>query len=110
MSGMSDIIDQTYCYIWEFVVRDGSNAEFEKVYGADGDWVKLFRRSSGYVKTDLIRDQTNPKRYITIDHWRSRRDYCEFRTVFSAVFEELDKHCEDLTVQESKIGEFTKID
>ena len=35
MSGMSDIKDQTYCYIWEFVVKDGSNADFEKFYGAD---------------------------------------------------------------------------
>ena len=110
MSGMSDSNDNRYCYIWEYIVQDGSNAEFEKVYGADGDWVKLFRGSSGYVKTDLIRDQSNPQRYITIDHWRSCRDYSEFRTVFDAEYIELDKTCENLTVKESKLGEFTKID
>ncbi len=106
---MSDIKDQTYCYIWEFVVKDGSNAAFEKFYGADGDWAELFRRGSGYLKTDLIGDHSNSQRYFTIDHWRCREDYSEFRRDFDAAFEELDKHCEDLTVQELKIGEFTKI-
>jgi len=107
---MSDIRDQTYCYIWEFVVKDGLNADFEKFYGADGDWAELFRRGSGYLKTDLIRDQFNSQRYLTIDHWRCREDYSEFRRAFDSAFEQLDKHCEGLTVQESKIGEFTKID
>ncbi len=107
---MSDIKGQTYCYIWEFVVKDGSNAAFEKIYGADGDWAELFRRGSGYLKTDLIIDQSDSQRYFTIDHWRCREDYFEFRRDFVAAFEELDKRCEDLTVQESKIGEFTKID
>ncbi len=107
--GMGDIKNQTYCYIWEFVVKDSSNAEFEEAYGADGAWAELFRRGSGYLKTDLIRDQSNSQRYFTIDHWRSREGYSEFRRDFDAAFEELDKYCEDLTVQESKIGEFTKI-
>jgi heme-degrading monooxygenase HmoA len=86
MSGMSDIKDQTYCYIWEFVVKDGSNADFEKFYGADGDWAELFRRASGYLKTDLIRDQSSSQRYFTIDHWRGREDYSEFRRAFDAAF------------------------
>ncbi len=107
---MSDIEGQTYCYIWEFVVKDGSNAVFEMFYGPDGHWVELFRRGPGHLKTDLIRDRSNPQRYLTIDHWRRREDYCEFRRVFDADFEALDKHCEDLTVRETKIGEFTRID
>ncbi len=107
---MSDIEDRTSCYIWEFVVKDGSNAAFEKFYGADGDWAELFRRGSGYLRTDLIRDKYNSQRYFTIDHWRCREDYFKFRKVFNAAFEELDKHCDHLTVLESKIGEFTKID
>lgn len=107
--GMSESRDQTYCYIWEFVVKDGSNADFEEFYGADGAWVELFRRGSGYLKTDLVRDQSNSHRYFTIDHWRCHEDHSKFRRIFDAAFEELDKRCEDFTVQETKIGEFTKI-
>ncbi len=107
---MSDVKDQTYCYVWEFVVKDGSNPAFEKLYGPGGDWAELFRRGSGYLKTDLIRDQSDSQRYFTIDHWRSGEDYSEFRRVFDVAFDELDEICEDLTVQETKIGEFTKID
>ncbi len=106
---MNDIEDWTYCYIWEFTVKDGSNAAFERIYKADGDWAELFRRGSGYLKTELIGDRSDPQRYLTIDHWRRREDYAEFRRDFDAAFEELDNRCEDMTVRESKIGEFTKI-
>ena len=106
---MDDNKTQIYCYIWEFFVKDTSNADFEELYGTNGAWAKLFRHATGYLKTDLIRDQSNSQRYLTIDHWRCREDYLEFRRAFDTAFEELDKHCEGLTTQESKIGEFTKI-
>ena len=107
---MSEMKDQTYCYIWEFTVKDGSNAAFENYYGPNGEWAELFRRGLGYLKTDLLRDRTNSQRYLTIDHWQSRENYSRFRRDFDAAFEELDKRCEDLTVRESKIGEFTEIE
>lgn len=101
---------RAYCTIWEFIVKDGSNSEFEKCYAADGAWAALFQRGSGYLKTDLIKDQTDPQRYLTIDYWQTREDYSEFRSNFDAAYETLDKYCEHMTVQETKIGEFTKID
>jgi heme-degrading monooxygenase HmoA len=57
--------------IWEFTVRDGRVAEFEKLYSATGSWAALFRRSPGFVGTALLRDTQTPHRYVTIDRWDS---------------------------------------
>ena len=48
-----------YAYIWEYTVRPERVAEFEQAYGPDGEWVRLFRRAGGYVRTELHRDRAN---------------------------------------------------
>jgi Holliday junction DNA helicase RuvB len=42
--------------VWEFIVRDGKIAEFERSYSATGSWAKLFRGSPGYLGTTLLRE------------------------------------------------------
>ena len=61
-----------YVYAWEFRVRAETAATFEKLYGPQGDWVRLFRRAEGYVETLLLRDRADALRYVTIDRWRSQ--------------------------------------
>jgi len=58
--------------VWEYEVRAEHAAAFEALYGADGDWARLFRRAEGYVETRLYRDTARPTLYLTIDRWRSR--------------------------------------
>ncbi|WP_419904738.1 hypothetical protein [Kiloniella sp.] len=96
-----------YTYVWEFIVRDGVNAEFEKLYGPEGDWVKLFRLGTGYLKTELMRDQANPQRYLTLDYWQSYDQYLKFKREFGAEYASLDAKCEGLTCEEREIGEFS---
>jgi len=103
-NGQSD-----YVYIWDFVVSKSSVLEFEECYGPNGEWANLFRKHTGYLKTELIRGQTNPLRYITIDHWQSEKDFAEFQATFKVEYDELDRRYEALTVQETKIGTFTTI-
>lgn len=98
-----------YIYVWEFIVSESAVLKFEECYGPTGDWTKLFRKSTGYLKTELIRDKTDPLRYFTIDHWRSEKDYSQFLATFKAEYDELDRRCEVLTVQEVEIGTFTKV-
>lgn len=96
-----------YSYIWEYIVAADSIDEFEKLYGASGAWVELFRRADGYVRTELHRDRNHPGRYITVDYWASSKDHANFRTYFAREFEELDRFGENLTESESFLGEFT---
>jgi len=42
--------------LWEFLVKPGREKEFERIYGPEGDWARLFARAEGYVRSDLLRD------------------------------------------------------
>ena len=35
--------------MWQFDVKKGREKEFEKLYGADGDWTALNRRTRSYL-------------------------------------------------------------
>jgi len=86
-----------YTYIWQYYVKYDFISEFEKIYGATGAWVQLFKGANGYKGTELLRDYGNERRYMTIDSWISKSDYEAFRKQFAAEFAELDKICESLT-------------
>ncbi len=111
LAGMSEKSNSQadYIYVWAFIVSESSALEFEECYGPDGDWARLFRKSTGYLKTELFRDKTDPLRYLTIDHWQSEKDYSKFLATFKAEYGELDRRYEALTAQETKIGTFTKV-
>lgn len=79
---------------------------YERAYGPDGDWVRLFRRDPAYVRTALLHDRENPLRYVTVDHWQSRAAYLEFRTRFRAEFAAIDATCETFTRDERHVGDF----
>src|SRR5690606_40392536 len=95
-----------FVYIWEYSVDDDCIVSFKKIYGPDGDWVKLFRRAEGYVRTDLLSDQNNPNRFITIDVWKSKAHRDNFRREYSEEFEKLDQYAESYTRSEKPLGEF----
>jgi heme-degrading monooxygenase HmoA len=59
-----------------YTVAPDKRAEFEAVYGPDGEWAQFFRSGAGYVETTLAR--TAESEYLVTDHWRSRADYQRF--------------------------------
>ncbi len=55
-----------FAYIWEYRVKDDGISEFRRIYGLRGDWVELFSRSSGFVRTDLYQDVNNPNQFVGV--------------------------------------------
>jgi heme-degrading monooxygenase HmoA len=96
-----------YATLWEFVVDPERQPEFEKRYGVEGDWVRLFRRAGGYLGSELLRDRRDPARFLTIDRWRTREDFLAFRREHGAEYERLDRELEGLATRETPLGEFT---
>jgi len=94
-----------FAIVWEFLPRAGKRREFEKAYGPDGVWGRLFSRGEGFVRTELLRVGKS-LRYFTIDAWRSREAYERFRKNYVAEYGEIDAQCESLTESETKVGEF----
>jgi heme-degrading monooxygenase HmoA len=91
--------------LWEFEVKPGSEELFERTYGPDGEWAKLFRQDARYRGTRLLRDVGAARVYVTLDRWESRAAYEEFRQKFAAEYVELDWECEGMTGREEHLGE-----
>jgi hypothetical protein len=98
-----------YTYLWEFEVSTDLVADFELHYGKTGTWVRLFRLSPDYIDTLLLKDKTDPGRYLTIDRWRSEEALLAFKSEYYLQYAQLDKHCEGLTLSERSLGEFSEL-
>ena len=92
--------------VWEFRVRTDRRAEFERHYGPEGSWAKLFREDPAYIGTELLRDAAEADRYLTIDRWRARGAFEAFKKAHAAEYAALDRDCEQLTTTETKFGVF----
>lgn len=103
---MDDEIPIQYTYIWEYVVLPDRIDEFEELYGPQGAWSDLFRQSTSYVKTELHRDRSQLNRFITVDYWESYDAWLDWRALFEAQFDELDRRGEQLTAEEREVGRF----
>ncbi|HZQ25400.1 MAG TPA: antibiotic biosynthesis monooxygenase family protein [Terriglobales bacterium] len=95
-----------YLRLHEFLVKPGCEAEFERIYGSAGDWVKLFREAEGYEGTELLLDSARPRRYVTIDRWTSESAYNAFQSQFGKRYTSLDLACERLNELEKALGGF----
>lgn len=99
----------TYSYIWQFQVALDRVADFERHYAPGGSWTELFRLAPGYVGTDLLKDRTDPLRYVTIDTWESIEAYELFRGSFGTQYRALDEVCAGFTTSEVSVGEFRRV-
>ena len=96
-----------FIVIWQFEVAEENIAAFEAAYGPDGAWAELFRTSSEYHGTELLRDAYIPGAYLTIDRWSSEADYRAFRKDLDVAYEALDRQCDALVAREARIGAYT---
>ena len=96
-----------YVTIWEFVVREGAEAAFERLHGPAGAWEALFRRAPDFVGTELLASGDGSRRYLTIDRWTSARAYADFRAREAEAYDAMDAAGEALTEAERHVGGFT---
>jgi len=95
-----------YVIVWEFQVRQGKVAEFEKKYGPEGRWAHFFGGSNGYIRTELVKDVAVEGRFLTLDYWQTEEGFSRFKEQHLAEYERLDKEFEGLTERETRLGAF----
>ena len=98
-----------FSYIWEYFVREDNQSKFRKAYGKEGDWVQLFKKAKGYIKTDLYHDKTNTERFLTVDLWNSETDFHHFKKNYLKEYKNLDKQFEAFTKEENFLGNFNNL-
>lgn len=55
--------------VWQFETQEEGAAEFERFYGADGEWTKLSRKSRSFLGSSFLRDVAAPNRYLLVEYW-----------------------------------------
>lgn len=94
--------------IWQYEVRAGMEAAFEQLYGADGEWVALFREYEGFIATELLRGD-RPGVYLSIDRWQSEPHYDAFLAIARERYAGIDARGDALTLDERRIGRYTSL-
>ena len=90
--------------VWQYEVVEGREAEFERVYAADGAWARLFGCSEGFLGTELFRSLSEPRRYLTVDGFTSEGAFRRLLEQHAVSYAELDGHAEAMTVSEREIA------
>ena len=95
-----------YVRIWEFRAKPGLEQEFERIYGPEGDWAQLFRKSASFLRTELNCDLEQKGRYVTVDYFVSEAAFAAFLKEFRGEYDALDRRCEAVRASEGSIGSF----
>ena len=96
-----------FVVVWQFEIAEEKVTAFEAAYGPEGAWAGLFRNSTDYLGTELLRDAYIPGTYLTIDRWASEEAFRAFRKEHDADYEKLDRASDSLTSRETRIGAYT---
>jgi hypothetical protein len=98
-----------YVRIWDFIAKPETSAEFENLYGSDGEWVHLFSRSKAFLRTEFFQDRKAKNHYVTLDYFVSEAGFDDFLREFRREYEELDRRCNVVRESEREIGAFTAL-
>ncbi|MBN1250410.1 MAG: antibiotic biosynthesis monooxygenase [Anaerolineae bacterium] len=81
--------------IREFITKPGAGGRFELAFGPGGVWSRLFAGSTGFRGTTVLRDEADPRRYMTFDLWDSEVDHeqalAEQEEAYAAVIAGIDE-------------------
>ena len=89
--------------VWRYDVRDGSAGAFERIYGHDGAWARIFSLADGYVGTELYRAVETPGRYLTVDTFTDDASWRRFLIEHRVAYDDLDQQTSGLTLVEQEL-------
>jgi hypothetical protein len=94
---------------WQFEVKKGREAEFEELYGVEGEWTALNRHTRSYIGSSFLRDQSRTSRYLVIEYWSEMLVYEQHRGSRSAAIAALDQRSDALVDKMEPMGIFTAL-
>lgn len=96
--------------VWQFDIRPGTAEAFERMYGADGEWTKLSRRSRSFLGSSFLRDIGTELRYLLVEYWGEMVVYEKHVADFGDELQELERERERLVARMETVGVFTALD
>jgi quinol monooxygenase YgiN len=94
---------------WQFEVKKGREAEFEELYGVEGEWTAMNRHTRSYLGSSFLRDQNRTSRYLLIEYWSEMLVYEQHRGSRSAAITSLEERSAALLDKVEPMGIFTAL-
>ena len=95
---------------WQFTILENTNDEFERFFGADGEWTRVSRRSRSYIGTSFLKDLAAPTRYLLIEYWSEMLVYEKHVADFGREMELLESRRQEFVSTVESLGVFTALD
>ncbi len=95
--------------MWQFDVKTGRETEFERLYGADGEWTAINRHTRSYLGSSFLHDQNRPARYIVIEYWSEMLVYEQHRASRATAVASLEERSATLLHSVEPLGIFTAL-
>jgi quinol monooxygenase YgiN len=96
--------------VWQFDVRPGAGEDFEKMYGSDGAWTELSRRSRSFLGSSFLRDMGSETRYLLIEYWGEMMPYEKHLADFQKQIDALEAQRTVIVERMEAVGVFTALD
>ena len=96
--------------VWHFEVQPDREQEFERFYGADGEWTRLSRRSRSFLGSSFLKDLAAPARYLLVEYWSEMLVYEKHLTDFDTQLQALESRREAFLVRAEPLGVFSALD
>jgi hypothetical protein len=95
-----------------FWVDNDKRARFDEVFGPDGTWSLMLKRSPGFVRSDLQWGLDIEGQYRLRDFWLSHWDFESFRRMYAEELDELSRvwKAEGLFEREWWVGTYYVVD
>jgi hypothetical protein len=96
--------------VWQFEILPDQGEEFERFYGADGDWTKVSRRSRSFLGSSFLRDLAHPERYLLVEYWSEMLVYERHLADFGDEMQGLEEQRQRFVNRMEALGVFSALD
>jgi quinol monooxygenase YgiN len=96
--------------VWQFQVKAGKQQEFERFFGADGEFTHLARRSRSFLGSSFLRDQASDTSYLLVEYWSEMVVYERHRQSFGVDIRTLEDRRQEYCDAVLPMGVFTALD
>ena len=95
--------------VWQFTVHENKGDEFERFYGADGEWTRVSRKSRSFLGSSFLRELANPSRYLLVEYWSEMLVYEKHVADFRRELALLETQRERFAVSVESLGVFSAL-
>ena len=96
--------------VWQIDIHPDRGPQFERFYGADGDWTRLSRRSRSYLGSSFLKDIAREDRYLLIEYWSEMLVYERHLADFSDDVQALEEERTRYIAKIEPLGVFNALD